>query len=126
MFRKGRPLSPWLHFGLHFGVILGAKFATILLFGGPGVQIGRKKGESKKTENKFIKEIRLTLGKGGVGPSKSTKSEGPEAQHGPSNTPLRALGARWRIHVFKCTSLIIPRKYNIHALNIKCYYPSLI
>ena len=31
MFRKGRPLLPWLHFGLHFGVILGAKFATILL-----------------------------------------------------------------------------------------------
>ncbi len=36
MFRKGRPLSLWLHFGLHFGVILGAKFATILLFGRPG------------------------------------------------------------------------------------------
>ena len=51
MFRKGRPLSPWLHFGLHFGVILGAKFATILLFGRPGVQIGRKKGESKKFGN---------------------------------------------------------------------------
>ena len=38
MFRKGRPLSLWLHFGLHFGVILGAKFATILLFGRPGGQ----------------------------------------------------------------------------------------
>ena len=24
MFRKGRPLLPWLHFGFHFGVILGA------------------------------------------------------------------------------------------------------
>ncbi len=31
MFREGRPLSTWLHFGLHFGVILGAQFATILL-----------------------------------------------------------------------------------------------
>ena len=27
---------------------MGAKFATILLFGRPGVQIGRKKGEPKK------------------------------------------------------------------------------
>ena len=25
MFRKGRLLSPWLQFGLHFGVILGAR-----------------------------------------------------------------------------------------------------
>ncbi len=38
MFRKGRPLPLWLHLGLHFGVILGAKFATILLFGRPGGQ----------------------------------------------------------------------------------------
>ena len=36
----------------HFGVILGAKFATILLFARPGVQIGRKKGESKKDQTK--------------------------------------------------------------------------
>ena len=52
MFREDRPLLPWLHFGLHFGVVLGAKFATILLFGGPGVQIGRKTGESKKDSKK--------------------------------------------------------------------------
>ena len=32
----------------HFGVILGAKFATILLFGRPGEQIRRKTGVSKK------------------------------------------------------------------------------
>ena len=36
MFREGRPSSLRLHFGLHFGVILGAKFATILLFGCAG------------------------------------------------------------------------------------------
>ncbi len=36
MFREGRPLSTWLHFGLHVGVILGAQFATILVFGRPG------------------------------------------------------------------------------------------
>ncbi len=40
MFRKGRQLSTWLRFGLHFGSILGAQVATILLFGRPGVQIG--------------------------------------------------------------------------------------
>ena len=34
------PCPFWLHFGLHFGVILGAKFATILLFGRPGRQHG--------------------------------------------------------------------------------------
>ena len=38
MFREGRPSLLRLRFGLHFGVILGAKFATILLFGGPGGQ----------------------------------------------------------------------------------------
>ena len=35
MFREGRPSSLRLRFGLHFGVILGAKCATILLFGSP-------------------------------------------------------------------------------------------
>ena len=39
MFREGQQLSTWLRFGLHFGSILGAKVATILLFGRPGVQI---------------------------------------------------------------------------------------
>ena len=39
-----------------FGVILGATFATILLFGGPGVQIGRKKGESKKDRKKVTSQ----------------------------------------------------------------------
>ena len=32
-FRKGRPVMPWLHFGLHFGVILRARRATILILG---------------------------------------------------------------------------------------------
>ena len=40
MFREGQQLSTWLRFGLHFGSILGAQVATILLFGRPGVQIG--------------------------------------------------------------------------------------
>ena len=31
----------WVHFGLHFGVILGAKFATILLLGRCWRSIGR-------------------------------------------------------------------------------------
>ena len=33
MFRKGRPLLSWLHFGLHFVVILGAQGGTILMLG---------------------------------------------------------------------------------------------
>ena len=33
MFRKGLPLLPWLHFGLHFVVILGAQGGTILILG---------------------------------------------------------------------------------------------
>ena len=38
MFRKGRPLFPWLYFGVYFGVILGPKIATVLLFGGPNFE----------------------------------------------------------------------------------------
>ncbi len=52
--KKCSKMTPTLS---HFGVILGAEFATILLFGGPGVQIGRKKGESKKAVKKFSREI---------------------------------------------------------------------
>ena len=48
MFREGRPSSSWLHFGSHFGAILGAKLATILLFGAPGRQNGLKKVDLKK------------------------------------------------------------------------------
>ena len=55
MFRKGRPLSLWLHFGFHFGVILGAKFATILLFGGPGGQIRLTKERRKQNFEKNMK-----------------------------------------------------------------------
>ncbi len=39
-----------------FGVILGATVATMLLFGGPGVQIGRKKGESKTDRKKVTSQ----------------------------------------------------------------------
>ena len=94
MFRKGRPLEPWLHFGLPFGVILGAKFATILLLGRPGVQIGRKKRSQKKDRKKVERVISSNPGEG---PLNQSNPEDPQTQHGPSNTPLRALGARWRI-----------------------------
>ncbi len=33
MFREGRPSSPRLHLGLHFGAILGPEIITILLVG---------------------------------------------------------------------------------------------
>ena len=56
MFRKGRVLSLWLHFGLHFGVILGAKFATILLFGRPGGQNRLTKERHKKEPQKGEKD----------------------------------------------------------------------
>ena len=48
MFREGRPSSRRLHFGLHFGVVLGAKFATILFFGRPG---GENRLTSETGEN---------------------------------------------------------------------------
>ena len=38
------PCPFWLHFGLHFGDILGAKVATMLFFGRPGRQQGPKRG----------------------------------------------------------------------------------
>ena len=46
MFRKGRPLLPWLHFGLHFGVILGARGATILIWGSQWCRFGGQKWRS--------------------------------------------------------------------------------
>ena len=49
MFRKGRPSSIWLHFDLHFGVVLGAKLVVILLFGGPWSQKG---GDQKVVRQK--------------------------------------------------------------------------
>ena len=51
MFREGRPLLPWLHFG-HFGVILGAKFATILLLGRPG-------GQNTLTKERLTKSLKI-------------------------------------------------------------------
>ena len=50
IFREGRPSSLRLHFGLHFGVILGAKFATILFFGRPG-------GQNRLTKVRLNKNI---------------------------------------------------------------------
>ncbi len=44
MFREDRPLLHLLHWGLHFGAVLRAKFATMLFFGRPGRQQGPKIG----------------------------------------------------------------------------------
>ena len=44
MFREGRPLSTWLHFRLRFGIVLGARIATILPLGRPGGQQGPPRG----------------------------------------------------------------------------------
>ena len=46
----------WLHFGLNFGVIVGAKFATILLFGRPGGQNRLTKERRKKVAKKLVKK----------------------------------------------------------------------
>ncbi len=48
MFREGRASSLRLHFGLHFGVILGAKFATILLWVALVAKKGSLRGEKKE------------------------------------------------------------------------------
>ena len=48
MFREGRPSSRRLHFGLHFGVVLGAQLATILPLGRPGGQNRLAKAGIKK------------------------------------------------------------------------------
>ena len=47
MFREDRPLLPWLHYGLHFGVVLAPEFVTILLLGRPGHQQGPTIGRSE-------------------------------------------------------------------------------
>ncbi len=62
MFRKGRALSLWLHFGFHFGVILGVKFATILLFGRPGGQNRlTKERQTKMLKKELEKVMRLKI-----------------------------------------------------------------
>ena len=53
MFRKGRVLSLWLHFGLHFGVILGAKFATILLLVARVAKTGSQKSSKISNSDDF-------------------------------------------------------------------------
>ena len=63
MFRKGRALSLWLHSRLHFGVIFGAKFATILLFGRPGGQ-NRLTKERLNKSRKYIMNTDLTRAHG--------------------------------------------------------------
>ena len=60
MFREGRALSLWVHFGLHFGVILGAKFATILFFGRPGRQQPPPKGGFLSV--RFVVDFRVQFG----------------------------------------------------------------
>ncbi len=46
--RTCRRVVPGLTFDLHFGVILGTKFVTILLPGRPGAQKGGKNALEKK------------------------------------------------------------------------------
>ncbi len=55
MFREGRPSSRRLHFGLHFGVVLGAKFATILPWGRPGGQNRLTKEGLKKYHERNLR-----------------------------------------------------------------------
>ncbi len=62
MFRKGGPLSLWLHF--HFGVSLGAKFATILLLGRPG---GQTKVTKQRLKKKVIPRAQPHIGHGRPG-----------------------------------------------------------
>ena len=62
MFREGRPSSLRLRFGLHFGVILGAKCATILLFGRPGDQ--NRLTKERVNKNRKTGDI-LGAGRGG-------------------------------------------------------------
>ncbi len=54
MFREDRPLSSWLPFGLHFGIVLGAKFATVLHFRGCRVHFGDPRG--KKIHHRLQKD----------------------------------------------------------------------
>ena len=58
MFRKGRSLSLWLHFRLHFGVVLGAQFLTILLFGRPD---GRNRVNKKESPFVFAPFLELII-----------------------------------------------------------------
>ncbi len=51
----------WDHFGLHFGVILGAQFATILLLGRPGGQKRVTKERVKQRE----KQVKFWVPAGG-------------------------------------------------------------
>ncbi len=48
MFREGRPSWGRLHFGLHFGIVVGAQFATIPLLSRPGDQNSLTKRGLKK------------------------------------------------------------------------------
>ena len=59
-----RPCPFWLHFWLHFGVILGAKFATILFFGRPG----RQQPPPPKVDScQCVLSLILGSGRGGAG-----------------------------------------------------------
>ena len=55
--RTCRRLVPGLTFDLHFGVILGTKFVTILLPGRPGPQKGSKKAIWKKDLKKVTQRF---------------------------------------------------------------------
>ena len=55
--RTCRRVVPGLTFDLHFGVILGTKFVTILLSACPGAQKGVKKAMEKKDTEKVMQRF---------------------------------------------------------------------
>ena len=92
--------GPWNCFFFGFGLILGG-FGTH--FGSLLTPFWRKTsiktGIEKRCSKRFSGESRLIPARGG-GPLKLIILEHPQDQHGHSNTPLRALRARWRIYIY--------------------------
>ena len=64
--RSCRRVVPGLTFGLHFGGILGSRFATILLSGRPGAAKGGQKGDEQKGLEK-VHASRKTVTRGSAG-----------------------------------------------------------
>ena len=49
----------WVHLGVPFGVVLGAKFVTILLFGRPVDQTGSQKAGKKEGPKNMKKGVSI-------------------------------------------------------------------
>ena len=75
MFREDRPLLSWLSFGLHFGIVLGAKFATILHFGGFRVHFSDPGGKKIHHHFQGLKNINFGL-RGELSLANPSASEG--------------------------------------------------